>query len=342
MSDSLDAIQEDYLRDLIRQHGLQSVEERIVERAEITIALEAAPENSSAAEVGATRLGGLPDVPEGWQWPEDLTFLAQINCAEIASHDPQGRLPPRGLLLFFHNYYADDANGLTPHVEWIEDAPDGSRELERTKAPRGYLPMSLRHGGDGREVYTPLRVAPRARLSLPALYSQGWQEICAPDDEGNELTEKYLALLGALNIQSSERCSHQLFGQHRFMDGDADAQAWEAAHGVSSRLIGHTIDEVERAQTLAKMDANIAGRRELQHEQMTIYYQKQRDNYLCYLAHKDEADEELNEWTLLLQIDSDDRLHMSFNDAGFTYFMIRRGDLAAQRFDRVYNGMWSS
>jgi uncharacterized protein YwqG len=77
-------------------------------------------------------------------------------------------------------------------------------------------------------------------------------------------------------------------------------------------------------------------------ERMVRYYQDQREAYLRYLEHKDEADAQLSEWMLLFQMDSDDGLGTMFNDAGFAYFMIRRADLATAHFDRVYASLWSS
>ena len=56
---------------------------------------------------------GDPDMPENMQYPtievtEDgetydypLTFICQINCEDIASLDPEGRLPHEGMLYFF-------------------------------------------------------------------------------------------------------------------------------------------------------------------------------------------------------------------------------------------------
>jgi uncharacterized protein (TIGR02996 family) len=68
--------------------------------------------------VGASRVGGLPDLPPGFPWPlgkdcraiyNDETegvdrlagFLAQVNCAEVAGTQAGRDLPDRGLLSFF-------------------------------------------------------------------------------------------------------------------------------------------------------------------------------------------------------------------------------------------------
>ncbi len=43
------------------------------------------------------------------------------------------------------------------------------------------------------------------------------------------------------------------------------------------------------------------------------------------------------DWELLLQLDSDDQVGFEFVDVGRVYFLIRRQDLAAARFDRVWH-----
>ncbi len=42
------------------------------------------------------------------------------------------------------------------------------------------------------------------------------------------------------------------------------------------------------------------------------------------------------EWTLLLQIDSDDDVDMMWEDCGILYFWIRESDLKAKNFDKVW------
>ena len=63
---------------------------------------------------GLSHWWGAPDLPEGMAYPcinvkdedggtypEPLTFVCQIRCADIAELDPEGLLPHRGMLYFF-------------------------------------------------------------------------------------------------------------------------------------------------------------------------------------------------------------------------------------------------
>lgn len=61
--------------------------------------------NADAVALGATRLGGSPDLAAGACWPifdgRPMAFVAQVNLAEVARLDPSGALPPSGLASFF-------------------------------------------------------------------------------------------------------------------------------------------------------------------------------------------------------------------------------------------------
>ncbi len=57
--------------------------------------------------LGASRFGGLPDLPPGVAWPSrdevPMEFIAQLRLADAAGLDPLGRLPATGHLWFFYN-----------------------------------------------------------------------------------------------------------------------------------------------------------------------------------------------------------------------------------------------
>jgi hypothetical protein len=87
---------------------------------------------------GTSRIGGLPDVPAGFVWPTTtrggtkvtktkratarartvvrcpLSFIAQIDCADVAPFDLTGVLPASGLLSFFY-----DAGEPSTPSEWV-------------------------------------------------------------------------------------------------------------------------------------------------------------------------------------------------------------------------------
>ena len=61
---------------------------------------------ASTVGTGASRFGGLPDLPSSADWPDNLgtplTFLGQLRIADLPSSlDGLGILPDRGTLAFF-------------------------------------------------------------------------------------------------------------------------------------------------------------------------------------------------------------------------------------------------
>lgn len=61
-----------------------------------------------------SRLGGIPDLPEGTEWPNNpldaqpYSFLGQIAISEIKSWDVENLLPDQGHLYFFFNMESGD------------------------------------------------------------------------------------------------------------------------------------------------------------------------------------------------------------------------------------------
>nr|WP_240946416.1 DUF1963 domain-containing protein [Pseudomaricurvus alkylphenolicus] len=63
------------------------------------------PDQRGAPPLGVSRLGGWPDLPDGTAWPtwegRPMGFIGQINLSELASVQPDIRLPTGGIVLFF-------------------------------------------------------------------------------------------------------------------------------------------------------------------------------------------------------------------------------------------------
>lgn len=50
---------------------------------------------------GQSKLGGSPHFPEGWKIPEGMTFIAQLNLAELKASDRENLFPEAGIFYFF-------------------------------------------------------------------------------------------------------------------------------------------------------------------------------------------------------------------------------------------------
>jgi uncharacterized protein YwqG len=62
---------------------------------------------ASGAEQGFSKFGGAPDAPADYDWPHwkdgMLSFLAQIDLADISDHEVVSELPKSGRLYFFYD-----------------------------------------------------------------------------------------------------------------------------------------------------------------------------------------------------------------------------------------------
>ncbi|HEY3209796.1 MAG TPA: YwqG family protein [Actinomycetota bacterium] len=97
----------DQLRAKLVAAGLERYADALVCLARPSIRFHSSPWIARPSEVGATRLGGDPDLPEAVDWPSSdngpLSFVAQINLADTAALDLDQNLPKTGLLSFFYD-----------------------------------------------------------------------------------------------------------------------------------------------------------------------------------------------------------------------------------------------
>ncbi|HEY7153494.1 MAG TPA: YwqG family protein [Gemmataceae bacterium] len=104
-----------------------------------------------APRLGGCRIGGLPDLPAGVNWPrlsaalkcapsapqredEPLWFLMQVNLAEVAATDVATLLPKAGMLYFFFHWHAADEPE-APDTGLVLFHKGGELPLRRVEAP---------------------------------------------------------------------------------------------------------------------------------------------------------------------------------------------------------------
>lgn len=104
-----------------------------------------------------TRLGGLPELPIGQPWPRSaagtpMTFVGQLDLAELSSTPLAGELPGRGILGWFYDTQATSERpefattfAVDPDATHRAEAPDGTELVaarEVTMRPAWSLPPS--------------------------------------------------------------------------------------------------------------------------------------------------------------------------------------------------------
>lgn len=94
----------DDLRSRLDQAGLGPIANEIINQSREAVRMISASAGDNTLAVGASKLGGWPDLPQDLEWPEwksnDLSFVAQINLAELPETD---MLPGSGVLSFFYD-----------------------------------------------------------------------------------------------------------------------------------------------------------------------------------------------------------------------------------------------
>jgi uncharacterized protein YwqG len=169
-------------------------------------------------EVGNSRLGGLPDLPDDLEWLTDegehFIFLGQINLRDIQGINPN--VPKQGILYLFlgNNEQAGDVQGS------ILFCPDAS-QARKGKLPDDYNPMYE----DEDNIETPHRVDFTKQLSLPGYGHALLETMGLEDDDAGEHLDAYLKMVRS--IEQSDRYSHQIFGHIHYINDDPRKYAAE-------------------------------------------------------------------------------------------------------------------
>ena len=139
------------LDELIDRHDLSDHRNEIHAIARPAILLKTNRAKEDDISVGATKIGGCPDLPPDTLWPtfenkQPLAFLAQIDLAEIAKFGTiLNGLPNNGLLSLFSVWgwvTDDDSDPQTPNYNWkVQDGwtialhTVAGQDLTRREAP---------------------------------------------------------------------------------------------------------------------------------------------------------------------------------------------------------------
>jgi len=104
-------------RQRLKPAGLGEFADSLVQMARPSVRL-VADAALPATEPAASRLGGAPDLPASTSWPRNedgpLSFIAQVNLADVTAYESEGALPSDGLLSFFYDAVTQSAWGFDP------------------------------------------------------------------------------------------------------------------------------------------------------------------------------------------------------------------------------------
>ncbi|HEU5438274.1 MAG TPA: YwqG family protein [Ktedonobacterales bacterium] len=180
----------------------------------------------SALAIGASALGGQPDLPPGTAWPAKqgvpMSFVGQIRLEEAAPYDTAHLLPPAGLLSFFYDAQQEtygtqpsDRDGF--RVYYFASAAG----LQRQPFPAA-LPAAAR--------FTSCAVTYSSELTLPQrpnaeLAGLAW----SPQQQ-----EQYEAATASYTAQQRQSGpQNQLLGFPNALQDDMRLECQLASHGIS-------------------------------------------------------------------------------------------------------------
>lgn len=131
-----------------------------IAKTSIRIEFEQHPENDS--EVGTSKAGGSPDLPDNFTYPyyngAPLTFIAQVNLDDVNQYDSDDLLPKRGLLTFFQCEDGWNANLLDPDLQLVFYF-ENTTELKKQVPPAGAI------------VLKPCKMRFFKQISIPSTWS---------------------------------------------------------------------------------------------------------------------------------------------------------------------------
>lgn len=187
--------------------------------------------------LGASRIGGVPDLPPGVDWPMrghwPLSFIAQINLAESHPFDTEQRLPARGMLYLFYD---------TQDMPWGFDPKDCTSfkvlylEVDASALVRTAQPEQLIE--DYRLDAAGIQFD--QCLSLPSPYSHSLHHF-TPDEAEIEALRDWQNLM--------PKPAHQLLGHSDNIQGNMELECQLVSHGLYCG--DETGYQDPRAQTLA-------------------------------------------------------------------------------------------
>lgn len=180
--------------------------------------------DESRLPLGASKLGGSPDVPADFTWPlyqnKPLTFMGQFRLSEVASHDVDKVLPPHGMLYVFY-----DADSQPSGFE--EGAGDATRILYLPETNLGLqrFPHLVHEGEYGIVKALPPCSIQFAPLTTPQdterFAAQTWHK-----EEGRHILDRYadfykeVMRLQGLNSQGDFPPYHWLLGNAYAIQND--------------------------------------------------------------------------------------------------------------------------
>ena len=281
--------------------GLSRIQADVSKLLQESIRLTPQPLGDTPAPAGVSRLGGVPDMPAGGTWPAwkgvPMSFIAQVDLADLANFPPAQNLPKSGLLSFFYDaaqetYGADPADRGGWQVLYFPPAAEKESgfHLFGHAEPHPLKPAQFPAGLPANARFKPCRLTFASEYTLPGAPSQYLPALDWSQDE----IARYEQFQGGFPSAEDRKTLHfRMFGCPDQIQDDMQLQCALYANGVSP-------DDAAKPQVAAQAAAHKTG------------------------------------WQLLLQVDSDETTGMRWASSGMLYFWLEKEALQNHQFDRAW------
>lgn len=191
------------------------------------ISIKLKREDSPSSFSEKSHLGGKPDLPIGFAWPQGkerpLAFLLQIDLLDVAALDFNRSLPDKGLLSFFYD---------TEEQPWGYDpqAQEGFRVLYFENIPG--LQVQEAPGGAAEIPLCSLHFYPS--LTLPNISSKDFEKVekhIRFKDEERDGYDEFLVQMSELTYGNNRQ--HHLLGHSANLQADMQWQAELVSNGIN-------------------------------------------------------------------------------------------------------------
>lgn len=193
--------------------------------AQPSLRLSITPIDEAALEIGASKLGGLPDLPPGVLWPEwknqPQSFIAQIRLTDTRLYNLG--LPQDGMLWFFYDAqqetFGDDPND---RGGWCVLFVGGDAlKLQRVSAP-AQLPAASRFKACKVSFSSEMTLSQHPELEIPNF------------DWSDEEQKRYETLLSTFPSEADRAMMHhRLLGNPDTIQDDMRIQCQLTSHSVT-------------------------------------------------------------------------------------------------------------
>lgn len=211
--------------ELISEYELNRISDFLLDCVKPSVRINLLDKSGEEVEIGISKLGGCPDLPEDITWPiwrdVPLSFIGQFDLSEISTHRLEEPIPTEGMLFFFY-----DAEQRT----WGFDPEDrGSwrvfysnvekKDLKRTQFP-GELPLASR--------FQECSIQFVQDLTFPPSQSELVEELHLDDDVFTYIDFR----VDARKIANESEKVHRLFGYPDQIQNDMKLECQLVSNGL--------------------------------------------------------------------------------------------------------------